>query len=45
MHYDPNLNQEPIVGVISQSLEPEMLSDPRFEGYTSYIMFSYVDFL
>jgi hypothetical protein len=39
------LTQAPVIGIISQTLEEDMLGDPRFEGYTSYIMKSYVDSL
>ncbi len=39
-----DLNQQPVVGILTQTLEDDMKTDPRFDGYTSYIMHSYVDF-
>lgn len=40
-----SLNDRPIIGVISQTLEPEMKGDERFTPYHSYIMESYVDWI
>lgn len=36
---------KPVIGLVSQTLESKMQTDPRFEGYTSYIMTSYVNFV
>jgi len=38
-------NQQPVIGILSQQLPPELLSDPRFEGTDSYIMSTYVKYL
>jgi len=35
----------PVIGIISQTLEKEMVNDTRFEGWNSYIMKSYVDWV
>ena len=40
-----DLNKQPVVGIVAQTLEPEMLEDPRFENYTYYVMSSFVKFL
>lgn len=37
--------QEPVIGVVTQTLEKEMNDDPRFADYKYYIMQSYVDWL
>jgi hypothetical protein len=37
--------QEPVIGIVTQTLEKEMLADPRFKDYKYYIMQSYVDWL
>ena len=37
--------ETPVIGVISQTLEKEMHNDTRFQGYSSYIMKSYVDWI
>jgi len=37
--------ERPVIGVISQTLELEMHNDTRFNGYYSYIMKSYVDWI
>jgi gamma-glutamyl hydrolase len=39
------VNQEPVIGVVSQTLEDEMKGDSRFDDYHSYVMQSYVDWL
>ncbi len=35
----------PVIGVLAQTLEPEMLEDPRFKDYKYYIMATFVKFL
>ena len=40
-----DLNLQPVIGILAQTLEPEMLTDPRFENYTYYVMSSFVKFL
>ena len=40
-----DLNKQPVVGIVAQTLEPEMLADPRFANYTYYVMSSFVKFL
>ena len=42
---DQNKNLQPVIGIVAQTLEPEMLTDPRFTGYTYYVMSSFVKFL
>lgn len=37
--------QNPVIGVVSQTLEDEMKVDPRFSKYQTYIMKSYVTWL
>ena len=39
------MNEQPVIGILTQTLEKGMQPDPRFEGYTSYIMSSYVKFM
>lgn len=36
---------QPVIGIITQTLEEDFLNDTRFEGYNSYVMQAYVDFL
>ena len=38
-------NDSPVIGIVTQTLEDGMKTDPAFTGYTSYIMSSYVDFI
>ena len=40
-----DLNQAPVIGIVSQPLPDDMKADPRFEGKTSYIMEAYVQFV
>jgi hypothetical protein len=40
-----DLNKQPVVGIVAQTLEPEMQTDPRFANYTYYVMSSFVKFL
>jgi gamma-glutamyl hydrolase len=40
-----DLNLQPVVGIVAQTLEPEMQADPRFANYTYYVMSSFVKFL
>jgi len=42
---DVDKNEFPLIGVISQTLDPYMADDPRFDGYSSYIMLDYVRFV
>ncbi len=43
---DPGLGtQNPVIGIVSQTLEAEMKNDTRFDGYKTYIMKSYVDWV
>ena len=37
--------QNPVIGIVSQTLEAEMKNDTRFDGYKTYIMKSYVDWV
>jgi len=34
-----------MIGILSQQLSGDLLDDPRFEGYDSYMMASYVKYL
>ena len=34
-------NEQPVIGIVSQTLESEMKNDTRFSGYKSYIMTAY----
>ena len=45
--YDPkyDINESPVVGILTQTLEDYMKKDSRFENYTSYIMSSYVKYM
>lgn len=38
-------NEVPVIGILSQTLETSMGSDSRFNGYKTYIMRAYVNFL
>lgn len=40
-----DINKEPVLGVITQSLENYMQGDPRFKDYKSYVMVDYVRYL
>lgn len=40
-----DLNEQPVIGVVSQPIDDSFPDDPRFEGYSTYIMAAYVDFL
>jgi gamma-glutamyl hydrolase len=40
-----DLNKQPVIGILAQTLEPEMQVDPRFQNYTYYVMSSFVKFL
>lgn len=42
---ESDINHTPVIGIISQTLEKEMVNDTRFAGYYSYIMKSYVDWV
>ena len=42
---DIDLNKQPVIGILSQSLETFMQNDTRFANYTSYMMSSYVKFI
>lgn len=38
-------NEMPTIGILSQQLADDMLDDPRFAQYDSYIMAAYVKFM
>lgn len=38
-------NMEPVIGIMTQTLEDYMKEDPRFEQYDSYIMSAYVKYI
>jgi len=40
-----DLNLTPVIGIMAQTLEPEMQVDARFKNYTYYVMSSFVKFL
>ena len=40
-----NTNEQPVIGILSQTLEEEMKADPRFAGYASYVMSDVVKFM
>ena len=40
-----DLNQAPVIGIVTQTLSGEMIADPRFAGKTSFIMEAYVNFM
>jgi len=42
-NYD--LNEQPVIGIVSQGIDSDFANDPRFEGYDSYIMAAYVKFM
>ena len=42
---DLDINMQPVIGILTQTLEDEMKTDPAFAGYTSYIMSSYVKYI
>ena len=42
---DFELNKEPVIGIVSQTLEHEMKNDTRFDEYNSYIMQAYVEWV
>jgi len=46
-HLETNkdLNKKPVIGILSQTLEDSMLSDPRYEGKISYIAANYVKWI
>jgi len=35
---------DPVIGVLTQALSDEQIEDPRFDGYSQYIMSTYVDY-
>ena len=37
------MNNRPIIGVLTQPLTDAFKKDPRFKGYTSYIMTAYIE--
>ena len=39
------MNEQPVVGILSQGLEDWMRNDSRFDNYTSYIMMSYANYV
>ena len=40
-----DINTQPVIGIVAQGLDPPLTTDPRFEGYQTYIMASYVQFM
>ena len=40
-----DLNEQPVIGIVSQGLDSDFNNDPRFDGYDSYIMAAYVKFM
>lgn len=40
-----DLNKQPVIGILSQTLEEYMTTDPRFANYTSYMMSAYVKYI
>jgi gamma-glutamyl hydrolase len=38
-------NEQPVIGILSQTLEDYMKNDTKYEGYQSYIMSSYVKYI
>ena len=40
-----DLNKQPVIGILSQTLETYMKPDPRFANYTSYMMTAYVKYV
>jgi hypothetical protein len=38
-------NQQPVIGVFTQTLEDFMQNDPKFTGKKSYVMGAYVRYL
>jgi gamma-glutamyl hydrolase len=42
---DVDLNEQPVIGIVSQGLDSDFNNDPRFDGYDSYIMAAYVKFM
>jgi hypothetical protein len=42
---DIDSNKQPVIGILSQTLETEFKNNPLFDGYNSYIMRAYVNFL
>lgn len=39
-----DVNEQPVIGIVSQPLDSSFVNDPRFVGYNSYIMAAYVEF-
>lgn len=40
-----DINKQPVIGILTQTLETSMQADERFVGYKSYIMSSYVKYM
>ena len=40
-----DLNEEPVIGILSQPLEESMKTNPLMKNYSSYILASYVDYV
>ena len=38
-------NEQPVIGILSQPLDPDFDGDSRFDGYDSYLMAAYVKFV
>ena len=39
------MNKQPVIGILSQTIEDPMKNDTRFDDYTSYIMSDVVKFM
>jgi gamma-glutamyl hydrolase len=42
---DADINERPVIGIMTQTIEEEMKADPRFKGYNSYMMAAYAQFM
>jgi len=38
-------NQQPVIGIVAQGMDSDLVNDPRFDGYQTYIMAAYVQFM
>lgn len=42
---DVDTNLQPVIGILTQQLDPSFANDPRFKGYDTYLMAAYVKFM
>jgi len=42
---DSHLNEAPVIGILTQTLEGGMSNDSRFGNYSSYVMTAYAQFI